>query len=244
MTESRVRPLNRTVFRLFAVGYAFLVALAVIFLEPLGAAVMFLALQTFMLLLAMPVLYSSRPAATTVKARILAQGMRFRCALILVAAGAVAAFLASWVTPVAWTDILLISIFALCFGAFAAGVCAVLRMILTGSLAQGFTLAVGLLMLGTPYYINPFILATAGRMRMWIVQTAVNVNPLLAGANGILGFDWLRSRDLYENCLIGGYQYPFYYPSAVKVGIILASLGIILMGVSTLRKAGSSEAGD
>jgi hypothetical protein len=76
------------------------------------------------------------------------------------------------------------------------------------------------------------------------VQTAVNINPLLVGASGIVGFDWLRSEDLYETCLIGGYQYPFYYPSALKVGIILASLGFILLGVSTFRKAGASEAVD
>jgi hypothetical protein len=98
-------------------------------------------------------------------------------------------------------------------------------------------------MASTPYYVNSFIRATSGELRMRVVQLAVDMNPLLVGAAGIFRFDWLRSRHLYETCLIGGYQYPFYYPSALKMGIILAVVGIVLMGVSAWREAGETPAG-
>ena len=76
---------------------------------------------------------------------------------------------------------------------------------------------------------------------MRVVQTAININPLLVGAAGILDFDWLRHPDLYHSCLIGGWQFPFYYPHALKTGITITIIGIILIAVSAVRRAGSCE---
>ncbi len=229
-------------YQLLAVGYGFLAALSVMLLEPLSAGVFFLSLQCIMLLFVVPVFCCKRPKAPHLSQRLVSQYARFLQPLGIAAAGAAAAALASFVTPIGPGRFLLASLFALSFGLFMAGICSVLRSFLGISLSQALTLLAGLLMASTPYYVNSFIRATSGGTRIRVVQLAVDVNPLLVGAAGVFRFDWLRSRQLYETCLIGAYQYPFYYPSALKMGIILAAIGIVLMGVSAWRKADEAQA--
>ena len=229
-------------YQLFAVGYGFLAALSVMLLEPLPAGIFFLSLQCIMLLFTVPVFHCRRLEAPSLPRRMLRQYARFLQPLGIAVAGTVAAALASFVTPVGLGRILMATVFALSFGLFLAGLCSVLRSFLGSSLSQALTLFVGLVMASTPYYVNSFILATSGELRMRVVQLAVDINPLLVGASGVFRFDWLRSPHLYQTCLIGGYQYPFNYPSALKMGIIMAAIGIVLMGVSAWRRAGETKA--
>jgi hypothetical protein len=229
-------------YQLLAVGYGFLAALSVMLLEPLSAGVFYLSLQCIMLLFVVPAYHCRRPQAAALLSRILLQYRRFLFPLGITAAGAAAAALASLVNPLGLGRILLATVFALSFGLFLAGLCSALRAFLGSSLSQALTLLVGLAMASTPYYVNSFIRATSGELRMKVVQLAVDMNPLLAGAAGIFNFDWLRSRHLYQTCLIGGYQYPFRYPSALKMGIILAAVGIVLLGASAWRRASEEQA--
>jgi hypothetical protein len=241
MAEKFSKPGHRLIYQFTAVGYGFLVALSVMLLELVAAGVVFLSLQCLCLVFAVPIYLSDRPRGATWLKRLARQLLCFLRPCGLLGTGAAAALLASLVTPVPAGCILLVSLFALTFGIFLAGACLSLRALLGAHAAQALALALGLLMVSTPYYVNPFILATSGALRMRVVQLSVDVNPLLAGAAGILKFDWLRSPHLYSTCLIGARQYPFRYPSAVKVGIVLFVTGIILIGLSALRKAGDGE---
>lgn len=229
------------VYQLLAVGYGFLAALAVMLLDPVSAGVVFLSLQCLSVVFSVPAYLSSGPRGDAWSKRLIEQLACLSRPGGLVAAGAAAALLASFVTPVPPGRILLASLLALAFGTFLAGVCTAVRALLGSRLAQALALVVGLLMVSTPYYVDPFIRATSGALRMRVVQVAVNINPLLVGAAGILNFDWLRHPDLYQTCLIGGWQFPFYYPSTLKAGITLSVIGIILIAVSAARRADSCE---
>lgn len=243
MDEPRSQPLQAIAYQIVTLSYAFIIALAVILLRPLPAATAFLSLQCMVLLFTVPIFFSFRPGGHSWTARLRSLGVRLLRPAGLIAAGAAAALLASFVTPVGVGRILLCCVFALTFGLLLAGLCSVLLRFLNALIAQVCTLAVGLLMVSTPYYINPFILAASGPARMRIAQLAVSINPLLVGARGILGFDWLRSDHLYNTCLIGGWQFPYYYPPALRVGILMAVAGIILMVASALKRAGEGEKG-
>jgi len=188
-----------------------------------------------------PVFAPVRPDGATFSGRLLAKGRQFLRAACPAAAAAAAALLISLVTQIRTSHVVLSSLFALTFGLFLAGLCSVLHSAAGLTLSQVFTLAAGLAQVSTPYYINPFIHSTSGAVRMRIVQLSIDINPLLVGASGILQFDWLRSPYLYQRCLIGGYQYPFYYPSALKTGIFFAVAGVILIAVSALRKYRTNE---
>lgn len=232
------------VYQLLAVGYGFLTALAVMLLDTVSAGVIFLSLQCFSAVFFVPSYLAGKSSGDTWPKRLLEQFTRLSRPAGLVTVGTVAALLATFVTPVPPGQILLASLFALTFCIFLAGVCAAARALLGSRPAQALTLAAGLLMVSTPYYVNPFIRATSGAWRMRVVQAAVNINPLLVGAAGILSFDWLRHPDLYQNCLIGGWQFPFYYPCALKTGITFTIIGIILIAVSAVRRADSCEKSD
>jgi hypothetical protein len=195
------------------------------------------------LLFVVPVYCCGRPRGESLPRRLVRQYAGFARPLGIAAGGAAASVLASLITPVGLGRLLLATVFALAFGLFLAGLCSILRSFLRVPLSQALTLFTGLVMAGTPYYINSFIRAATGGLRIRVAQLAVDINPLLVGAAGIFRFDWLRSRHLYETCLIGAYQYPFYYPSALKMGIILAVVGIVLLGASAWRKAGETQTG-
>jgi hypothetical protein len=238
MGELSSKPGYRAVYQLLAACYGFLVVLAVMLLERVSAGVAFLSLQCISLVFTVPLYLCLRPQGAGWSNRLLRQLRSFLYPCGILASGMVAALLSSFVTPVPAGRILLATLFAAAFGLFLAGVCSGARALTGRTPAQALTLGIGLLMVSTPYYVNPFIRAASGALRMRVVQTAVNVNPLLVGAAGVLKFDWLRAPHLYQTCLVGGYQYPFYYPSATKIGIIFSAVGIILIAVSAFRKAG------
>lgn len=241
MVETNSEHWRRVVYRFLVVGYGFAVALAVMLLSGVATGVVFLSLQCLCLIFIMPVYLAGRSRETTWAKRLLERFRSLLRPLGFLVSGAVAAFLASFVTPIPASRILLASVFAAAFGILVAGICAAGRALLPAGAAQAISLAAGLLMVSTPYYVNSLILATSGALRMRVVQLAVDANPLLVGTAGIMGYDWLRSPHLYQRCLIGGYQYPFYYPSAAKVGIIFAAVGIILMAASVFRRANPNE---
>jgi hypothetical protein len=241
MAETNSNSGHLTAYKLLILGYGFLASLSIMLLEPVGAGVVFHSLQCLSLVFVIPVFFSSVPIEDTWPGRFGRRLLQLSYAGGLIASGAAAALLASFVTPVPATRILLLSLFAAAFCVFLAGVCSAARTAFGAAAAQLLTLLVGLLMCTTPYYVNPFIQATAGELRMYVVQAAVNVNPLLVGAAGILRYDWLRAPHLYERCLIGGHQYPFYYPSPIKAGIILFAAGMLLIAASSLRKVRNIE---
>ena len=241
MARLDTKPGYRVFYQFLIVGYGFLVALAGMLLKGGVAPVAILSLQCLSLVFVVPLYFWARPREASWSGRFARQALRFLYPGGLVGAGAAAALLTSLVSPLPAGRMLLASLFALTFGIFLAGVFCAARAVLGVALSQVVALAAGLLMVSTPYYVNPFILATSGALRMRVVQAAVSINPLLVGAAGVLRFDWLRSPHLYQTCLIGGYQYPFYYPSALKIGIILTVMGIILMAASAFRKADKGE---
>ena len=226
----------RAAFRLLLAGYGFLAALAVMLVKPAPAGVVLLCLQCVCVVFAVPACCIWRPAAGRWPGRAKAPLMQMRQAVWLVGAGAAGGGLGSLASAPPDAGILTGSAFALSFAVFLAGTCFLAGAAFGRTAAQVLTIGIGLLMVSTPYYVNPLILLSSGALRMRVVQAAVNVNPLLVGAAGIMNFDWLRAGALYHTCLIGGYQYPFYYPGALKVGIIFGIAGMIFMMASTLRK--------
>ena len=241
MTQQDSRQGYRVIYQLLVVGYAFIVALAVMLTDSVWVGVAFLSLQCLCAVFCVPAFSTTARGEQGWLKRFRRQMLNFLLTTGLLTAGTIAALLASLVTPVPAHHVMLVFLFALAFALFLAGICGAARALLGTVPAQALALAVGLLMVSTPYYINPFIRASSGALRMRVVQAAVNINPLLVGAAGILKFDWLRHSDLYQTCLIGGWQFPFYYPGALKTGITLGVIGIILIALSSFGKVVKSE---
>jgi len=236
MTDLNIAVRNRTAYLLILVGYGFLVSVTVMLHPLLTAGVLFLSLQCMAAIFAASIFLADRTGEAKWPGRIARRLKNLLYPLGILSFGTIAALLSSFVAPLPFLTILLLGLFSLSFCLFLAGVILGARALCGQFLSQAIVLGSGLLMISTPYYVNPFILSTSGALRMLVVQWAININPLLIGSAGIMRFDWLRAPSLYDRCLIGGYQYPFYYPSPLKVGIILALAGIILIGLSAIRE--------
>jgi hypothetical protein len=89
---------------------------------------------------------------------------------------------------------------------------------------------VATLIIATPFYISYVLKIAPQTARLLAVQFAVSINPVAVASASILQFDWLRSPRMYSLCPIGGEQYPFYYPSCVKVAVIYLACGLLLAG--------------
>jgi hypothetical protein len=203
--------------------------------EASNRVILFVFLEPVALACVMPFLLSHRRDAESHRARILrpiADAAIF-CAL-LAAGAAILAIYTGVVEP------LLSTLFLLPFALFVASsttLFSLLSGLYSGQIA-GATLAT--LIISTPFYVSFILKIVPSTLRLFVAQSAVNVNPIIVASASLLQFDWLRSPRMYSICPIGGDQFPFYYPSWLEVAAGYLLCGLLFAAAAYLlsRKIG------
>ena len=129
---------------------------------------------------------------------------------------------------------ILATLFFLPFAIFVAAATTLFCLLFSLHSGQLAGATVATLIIATPFYISYVLEIVPPAMRLFAAQSAVTVNPVVVASASILQFDWLRSPRMYSLCPIGGDQYPFYYPSCVKVALIYLLCGLLLAGTGYL----------
>ena len=105
--------------------------------------------------------------------------------------------------------------------------------------------AVAALMFGTVFYADPAVVATRGRAKLAVVQTAVVANPMVCVAGSALDYDIMLSRrappSLYIQSLIGP-DHLYRYPRWWAVGAVYSGVGLALLFVSFIGSPVSNKA--
>ncbi|MFH1421612.1 MAG: hypothetical protein ABIH42_02715, partial [Planctomycetota bacterium] len=122
------------------------------------------------------------------------------------------------------------TLFMASFALLITGITVFFSLLFSVSLGQVISAIISFLIISAPFYLSYILRIVPSGMKLSVAQAVVNINPITAVSASVLEFDWLRSPRMYSICPIGGEQFPFYYPSAVKVAIIYFICGLLLLG--------------
>jgi len=198
--------------------------------ESSNSVILFVFLEPVVLACVMPFLLGYRRDAESHRARILRPLSDAAVFCAFLAAGAVI-ISASKETG----EPILSTLFFIPFALFIAAITTLFCLLFGLHSGQIAGATVSTLIIATPFYISYILkIIPAADARLFAVQSAVSINPLIVASAPILQFDWLRSPRMYSLCPIGGEQYPFYYPSCVKVALIYLLCALLLTGVAYL----------